>query len=214
MRIVANESSYDARAVRRVLTAVWSGIPPLAPIPVGWWERIRVRLTVGRGRGVRAECDRGIARTKDGALTIKPILTLHLPALRGIEFIGLARQQHGGDIGADHGGLKVTDLALCIQQAFLELLGVPNVPAWTRTVLSAAARKKLQRIKLVLIPLRILKPKTARPRDRVQERYARVLKVERVWLRKQKLANTKVKKLRQRRSYYEKLLARRGQEVT
>lgn len=209
MRIVANESSYDAKAVRRVLTAVYPGVPPLTPIPVGWWDRLRVRLQDGRGRGVRAEWDRDAERAKTELH--RPVLVLHLPALRGTEFIGLARQQHGGDIGADHGGLKVRDLAICVQAGLLEMLGA-RAPAWTSRVLAAPAEKKIRRIKLVLIPLRILKPKP--PRDRIQDRYAHVLKAEKMWKRKQKLAGTKIKKLRQRRIYYEKLIARRHQEVT
>ena len=193
MRIVANESSYDAKSVRRVST--------LTSIPIGWWDRLRVRLADGR-RGVRS------VRARWETKLHRPVLALHLPALRGAEFIGLARQQHGGDPGADHGGLKVHDLAIHIQFALLGMLGV-RAPSWH--VLMGVAEKKLRRIRLALIPLRILKPKP--PRDRIRDRYARVLKAEKGWRRKQKLATTKVKKLRRRRIYYEKLLARR-QEAT
>jgi hypothetical protein len=61
------------------------------------------------------------------------------------------------------------------------------------------------------IPLKILKPKLQR--DRVQERHDRVIELEKVWLRKQKLAATKVRQYRQRRRYYEKQLAARKEHA-
>lgn len=50
-------------------------------------------------------------------------------------------------------------------------------------------------------------PKVTPAVDRQRERYERVLELEKAWLRKQKLAVTKLRSLRERRKYYEKALA-------
>lgn len=52
------------------------------------------------------------------------------------------------------------------------------------------------------VPLKVVKPKA--PRNLLQERYQRVLQLEKAWQRKYKLAATKLKKLRLVRRRYEK----------
>lgn len=59
----------------------------------------------------------------------------------------------------------------------------------------------------IVVPLKQMK--SAPVRDLLGERYVRTVELERAWLRKQKLAGTKVKLYRVKRRYYEKRLAAR-----
>ena len=190
MRIVANQSAYDARAVRRVLQAVVRQFGR-TEWPVLFWRPMRVQLLEWRGAGVKVEM-------------VPSETKLYLPALRGAEFIGLARQQHGGQSGVDHGGLTATAIALALQPALFAQFGMLP-PAWCSNVVMGGSRT-LRRTP-ERIPLRIIKPKA--PRDKLRERYARTVELEKAWQRKAKLAATKLKKVRQFKARYAKQLLQR-----
>jgi len=196
MKIVANKSAYDARRINAVIRAVWTGVPAVAAIPVGWFDQLRVRLDETRGKRLKSEADSKARK-----------LTIFLPALRGMEFVGLLRAEHGDDTSdVDHGGVKTHDLALEVQIALFDMLGA-NRPPWANNVLSGAAEKKVRRIP-PHIPLRIIKPqKNPTPRDRLLKRLARIAVLEKGWQRKAKMAATKLKKLRGLRARCEKRLA-------
>lgn len=62
------------------------------------------------------------------------------------------------------------------------------------------------------IPLVVREAKEPVKRDVIRQRYERVLKLEKSWARKLKLAQTKIKKLRAKAKYYQKRLAARKGE--
>ena len=203
MRIVANASAYDTRAVRRVLSAVARMLVRRGYV-IRSWAGLRVRLMNGRTQ-IRSEVVVHPGETRLEALSRSPRqLDLHLPQLRGDEFIDMLRHQHGTEsLSVDHGGLTSANLALHMQGTLLDMSD--SRVRWQGRMLMEGARTP--RGLPVCIPFRIVRPKP--PRDRVQDRYARILQLEKVWQRKAKLAATKIKKLRGQRRRYEKQLAAR-----
>jgi len=189
MRIVANHSAYDTRAVRRVIQATSRAFAKRER-PLPFWPRLHVRLLEGRSRSPQ------VTYESNGDLLI------NLPRLRGTEFIGLVRQQHGGDHEACD-GLSSVSLALAIQVWLFHWAG--KHPPWAANVLMDSGRM-LKRIPM-LIPLRIIKPEP--PRDRLRDKLTRTMALKKSWQRKAKLAGTKLKKLARLQKRYEKQIAQR-----
>lgn len=198
MRIVSNETAYDTRAVRRVVQATVRAFQK-SEGSVSWWSSARLHLVEMRRlrNGVRFQMADGEA-----------VFALYFPPLRGTEFIGLARQQHGGDQSIDHGGVTAKGIALALQWALYQLRG--RAPSWARDVVVGGEKRTLRGLPL-LIPLRIIKPEL--PRDKLQERLARTLELRKNWQRKAKLAATKLKKLASQQRRYEKQLAKREASI-
>lgn len=117
---------------------------------------------------------------------------LRVPKLTGNEWHLIAR-------GQIEGAFTTADFA---EQALHVVWQTTATVAFLTTYL-----KDLPKI----VPLKISKASVSR--DVVQERYRRTLELERDWMRKQKLAGTKVKYYRTKRKYYEKRLAARKEDA-
>ena len=195
MRIIANESSYDTRAVRRVLQAV-ARVFVAHEDPI-YWDKVCVQLLKARTQHIR------VRAWMDLRMEVFR-MDVYLPPLLGTEFIGLARQQHGGPMDVDHGGLYAKKLALTVQSA-MYALHTKKRRSWHSKVLMD--ERRMMRGIPTLVPLRIIKP--SQPRDKLREKLVRTLELKKGWQRKAKLAGTKLKKLSSLQRRYEKQLAQR-----
>lgn len=101
----------------------------------------------------------------------------------------------------------VTDGAAYTSERFARRVCWWLMRAYGSRVFSEVIDPKVLRRLPQFVPLKVVKPKPAR--DQVQERYERTLELERSWVRKCKLAQTKLKKVRLKRRRYEKVLAQR-----
>lgn len=193
MRIVANESPYDTRAVRRVLQAVARAYLRREG-KLDYWPSLRVQLLERRVQRIRVE-------------GVSSLIKIYLPPLQGTEFVGLARQQHGGAVTLDenHAGLSSLRLALQVQSMLYSLRGGRR-RQWHGQTLLGGERGTLRGIP-PLIPLRVIK--SAVPRDKLRDKLARTMVLQKGWQRKSKLAATKLKKLSGLQKRYEKQLAQR-----
>lgn|GEM_PF-6743293 len=194
MRIIENSTAYDTRAVRRVLQAIYRTFRRREGHSVGW-PNMRVRLLEGRTQRIRIDA-------------WKDLLKIYLPPLQGTEFIGLLRQQHGGDMEHDHGGVSALRLALQVQGALFGLVSGARRSWHDKQILDG---KRTLRGIPELLPLKIIKPEL--PRDKLREKLTRTLELKKSWQRKAKLAGTKLKKLTSLQKRYEKQLARRETTV-
>lgn len=184
---IKNESPYDTRVLRRIVC--WTYRWLASNYGVGhWWKLLTFYVLPA-----------GVREPQMHA----PSLLMRSAKLRGTEWIALTRQYHGAPadelLRIPGRGVSSDEVATYAFQLMMALYGqsvrgrfLPQLPKTFPT----------------LVPLRTARP-AAPKRDVVRERHARVLELERTWTRKIKLAQTKLKKLRQRRRYYEKQLARR-----
>jgi len=177
-----NQSPYDSRALRQIVTAARRYILKYGRqgfIPFHWWKNLILRVLVAGAREPDLEPGQAM-----GAI-------VRVPKLTGNEWHQIARQQ------VDDG---FTPLEF-FRRVVNEVWGAP---------MDADAGPYLDRLQKklgVVIPLKVAKPKP--PPDQLTVRFRRVVELEARWLRKQKLAATKVKAYRVKRRYYEKRLAAR-----
>lgn len=191
MRIVANESSYDTRTVRRIITAVYRAVAKTEG-PAPWWKTLRVYVKTNRTAW----------KKRPRYFSSEKILVLRLPKMRGTEWISLVRQQCGApaeELERTSGrAVSSRKIALTILGWFLH---------WHPARGSASQWRRGWRGGLILpallptlVPLKIEKKlATTGAGGLVAERYARVLEHERRWMRKLKLAQTKLRGARGRR---------------
>lgn len=205
MKFVSNTSAYDTRALRKIAVLTWRALQEVhgrqTTAVRGSWA-ITVNVQEGRKhtswRWARKQ------ETHHGMVLI-------LPKLHGREFVAQLRAQHGGTGTTEHHALLSETVAHAFQDAVLSSYGwvLPGKSA----NLNVAVRLAMKRRKVPThVPLRIIKPKEDVPRDIIQERFQRVLELEQKWQRKLKLAQTKLKKIRQKKKHYTKKLASRQQE--
>src|SRR6266581_3321806 len=147
MHIIENRTSYDTRAVRRVLQAVYRTVQRREGSARNVWSAMRVKLLERRLKRVQ--------RIRIDAYA--DLLRIYLPKLQGGEFIGLTRQQYGGSLEHDHGGVHVRRLALQVQAALYIVLGRRySKRSWmSRTLLDEP--RTLRGIPQ-LLPLRVVQP--------------------------------------------------------
>ena len=130
-------------------------------------------------------------------------VVLRTTKLTGMEWISLTKQIHG----APRDELwRIPGRAML--SAEFALAAFDLLCSWYGLNVRGRVLPELPSEFPVLVPLRVVRPPTPQ-RDVVRERYLRVLGLEKVWQRRSKLAQTKLKKLRARRRYYEKQLASR-----
>lgn len=200
-----NSSQYDTVALRRIFAATWRGVyavKGLKGTATQTWKLLAIQVRKGQ-RNVRYTWSPQDQHT----------LGFALPRLTGTEFIPLMRQQHGGDQSksAQHGGLEAERIALAMQQAIYDMW------SWKRQrgaklVLLISVRAGLLRANIpVYVPIRVLKQRVEIPQDKLKEKYDQLGALEKKWTTKSKLAQTKLKKIRERRKRYAKQLAARKQ---
>jgi hypothetical protein len=203
-----NTSPYHTPTLRKLFALTFRAIKVDSNGDPDKGFRPRILVEEGRTR-VRWEWDENAK---------VPTLHVKLPKLTGDEFIALFRQQHGGAVQrysnpADpkfgqtiqtHGALTSERVALEAQQALYALLNI--APKAISGVPDISVRVALKKAKVPeFVPLRVRKPvREKEPRNIVDERYQRVLELEAKWMKKIKLAQTKLKKLRVKRRHYEK----------
>ena len=172
---LTNRSPYDARVLRRCFTAARRWLGVFTP------DYKNVLVVERRNPHLRLV---GLEYDEMG-----PGWVMRLPKLTGNEWHHAARGIEDGD-------------ALTCRRV---VQGIANGHArhrasWVEgTDIPDKVLKKLP----VFVPMKVT-PEKPKP-DRVAERYTRVVELERAWLRKQKLATTKVKLYRKRRRRYEKM---------
>jgi len=185
MRLI-NESPYDSRALRQIATAARRYILKYGRqgfTPFHWWKNLTIRVLVAGAH----EPDLSPGQTL-GAI-------VRVPKLTGNEWHQLARQQ--------------VDDAFTPLEFFRRIVN----EVWSAPM-DADAGVFLDRLHKkigVVVPLKVQRTKP-QP-DRLAERFRRVIELEAHWLRRQKLAATKVKSYRVKRRYYEKRLAARKETV-
>ena len=183
MRLI-NRSPYETRHLRRVVVAVGHAAFDGEPI---WWKQLKVYVVLSGARVTKFNLG-----PRSGSVYIR------VQKLTGDEWHQIARNTTEGR------SLTTAKLAALVRAQLEQGPGLGG--SWV------VDPKHLSRLPLV-VRLRTVKPKKEQspplPRDLLQERYARVLELEASWVRKQKLAGTKVKGYRKRRRYYEKRLAAR-----
>lgn len=208
---IKNSSQYDTRTLGRIFKGAWNGFNRMRAVKIGYVDNPQFRkshpepdITIHITKGPRNQIN---WKWKMANRTDKDVY-VKLPPLTGTEFVAIMREQHGGVAGT-HASLTVDDVALIAQQIFYTING------WSRkqgrkntlTIHTRAEVAMLEDRKFV--PMRILKPKVERTRDQLQEKYDRAIELERKWTTKLKLAQTKLKKARERKKRYAKRLAER-----
>jgi hypothetical protein len=186
MRLI-NHSPYDTRVLRRCVVAAYREFAE-ANLRGAWWRMLQVHVVLAGTRNSIV-----LRRGREDRIILR------VPKLTGHEWVYLTRQANGEGPPSDddpHAPLRSVDVWHFAGAEFAEHLhsrfrmgvrALPGVPP--------------------LVPLRVARP--VAPRDRVQERYARVLALEKTWTRKIKLAQTKVRAYKRKRQYYEKQMAAR-----
>lgn len=178
-----NKTPYNTMMLRKVITVVWRNYN------FGGSERFK---------GFKVHVLLSGAKSKFANKHV-----LRLPKLNGTEWFYIKQQEsHPEDVSTLREGIPNGDgppLIWDVACRACQMLGV--------IISSVALTQELQKAKLPrFLTLKPIKEKMAPP-DPVRKRYANVLKLERSWVRKSKLAATKLKKLRQQRRYYERRLA-------
>lgn len=197
---VKNSSQYDTRVLKRIFEATWHGLwaskmktPPETPLVI--------------------EVEKGQRNQRTWKWRWNPneryVVEVKLPPLTGAEFIAIAREQHGGNVGR-HEALKAADVALCAQQAFYSTQGWHRRRGMKNSVLPAVLIA-IERAELpTYIPIRVARERQEKQRDKLQEKYDRLVELEKKWQTRLKLSQTKLKKIRDRKKRYAKKLTERG----
>lgn len=203
-----NNSQYSTRILRRILEITWEGIERakmMSPRITGAPSHLTVEFTRSQKLTRLAE----VKRSTDGKPSI--YVRILLQPLSGSEFIPLMRQLHGGQQRGEHEGLRSADVALCVEWAVRQVHGWVAVKRGVKKRLHPDVRTALQKAKIPeFVPIRVLRPKVEPAQvDRLQQKYDRACELERKWTTRLKLAQTKLKKARERKKRYAKRLAER-----
>lgn len=172
MRVV-NQTSYDTRTMRKLLTAAYAAVRKYEQ-PASWWRRLTV--TIEYGKRVTTETS-GFAYLHGGPMTLR----VPRAAASQQGFAETAAHELMHCYGYRHGEFYDATLAAVL----------PDLPGE--------------------IPSKPVRPVVKI--DPRASRYARVLELEKSWTRKLKLAQTKLRKLRDRRKYYEQTLPAAAREA-
>lgn len=196
MRIV-NLTPWDTKVLRKIVLAAYGCIVGRSNVRHGeqwWWSRGVFVFLPHRGSGKIPPGKHPRGTEKDWIF--------RLPNPHGLSWVARTREQYNQTLSAE------------------EILQIPHRPpscvevgeqVFTRLVTwhgyrnsdSEVFEPQTLRGCPVLLPLQ--KPKPEKPKkDPVRDRYNRVLALERKWKAKAKLAETKLKKLREKRRYYER----------
>lgn len=181
MRLI-NLTDYDTLVLRRIASAVERYQHGSMQRP--GWKWLRIFITYA---GARAP-----------ASWRSPDVLIRLPKLKGDEWVHLQRQKAGieSDPRPGFGPPLTSWVALYVTQQ----MGYNWSDSFTFN-----PRDRVPR----LLPLKAIKP----PRPKVdprRQRYERVLILEKGWIRKLKLAQTKLRKLAKVKRYYERMLKEEG----
>lgn len=175
-----------------------------------WDTKTLRRLARGAGRATSFS-DVDVLFALEGAHTtkykkgVRKIAIVRLPQLKGDEWIGLVRQQYGTPHNRSD-GLTCGAVAGAARVALDALRNDRQTVGYEIAADNIYLAKWLSwEDARALVPLEPPKP-LPQPRDHARERYRRAVELQRTWQRKAKLAATKLKKLRVRIRYYEKIL--------
>ncbi len=178
-----NRSPYDTRHLRRVAVRAFHSLSEKnkswLKLPRPWWRNLKIHVVLTGAHIPKFNFGR-----ESGHVYVR------VPKLTGDEWHQITRDSEDGR------ALLTQDFANIVRAQICDPLDSFAVdPYWLR---------KLPKV----VPLKHVNPK-APPRDALQVKWERAVLYEKSWIRKQKLAGTKVKSYRRKRIMYEKRLAAR-----
>ena len=216
---ITNQTRYDTRAIRRLLTATHNELARAGEGRLQWWMLIRFNIIYANQR-------RGCSgRASIRGTWAKLRLVRPEPTERELEWVRRLRAAGSAKCEAHADGLldratmmrqEVGDLADVAWHEMLHLHGYrhavmggewggrPNAEQQARIVAAAGFKLATDPLPLLAPP----KPKAPPTKGELQLlRYERVLAREVAWGRKLRRAQTALRRVRRQRAYYERELA-------
>jgi len=211
---INNETSYDTKVIRSLVAAVHSwmakdiklGRKKIGRLQKRVWDPLQVNVT-----------DKANVSTCTASVIVPTVFvrakgvqfTLPVRKARTLEAALKSVKQGRGDLSSLlNTQSEIRSVARVIWHNLLHLYGYEHhqFPKEMPHTFDWAVKEFGEKL-----PLKQPKPKVPKTKEEKQRaRYERVLELEKEWLRKFKLAQTKIKKLRVKKRYYEKELTRNG----